>query len=156
MLFQDPKPGRNRRKYKHGRRHYAKDALQSRYSEKYSERRKTRQAGKVKVRQQTEWLGLAPNKAPMRPRHGYAERQSFRLAPLHGWLRERIGQSWREVKAQLSELLLSAGQSGYVAYREITERQVWNEYVEGPIAGAPFNKPKFYVSAEDGSLRFGS
>lgn len=53
-----PKPGRNRRKFKHGRRNYAKGALKSRYSEKHSAQRKTRQARKVKIRQQTERLDL--------------------------------------------------------------------------------------------------
>lgn len=156
MTSQDPKPGRNRRKFKHGRRNYAKDALKSRYSEKNSAQRKTRQAGKVKAYQRAERLGLALNKAPIRPRHGYAGRPSFRLAPLHGWLRKRIGQPWRDVKAELSNLLLSDGQAGYAAYREITGRQVWNEYLEGPVANAPYTKPKFYVSKADGTLRFGA
>jgi hypothetical protein len=156
MSFHDPKPGRNRRKFKHGPRNYAKDALKSRYSEKYSEKRATKQAGKIRARQQDERHNLALNKAPMRPRHGRVERQSFRLAPIHGFLRKRIGQPWRDVKAELAALLLSAGHSGYAAYREITEREVWNEYFNGPVAGAPFNKPKFYIAKADGSLRFGS
>ena len=154
MPFQDPKPGRNRRKYKHGRRHYAKDLLKSRASEKYSEQRATRKAGRLRMRQRAEHQNSLPGREAIRPRWGYLERQSFRMAPLLGWLRKNVGRSWAEVHAEIAGWLDLNSQTGYAAYREVTEAVVWDENVDGPVSSWHLSNSGFYVKCGSDLLRF--
>ncbi len=152
MLFQDPKPGRNRRKYKHGQRHYVKRLLKSRVSEQYSEQRATRQAGRLKLRQREARTGARARQAPMRPRWGRLERQSFRMAPLRAWLREREGEAWSAVKADLVALLNPSSHTGYAAYREMLHWVVWDENEDGPVPASHFTRSPFYVPLAQGRL----
>ena len=153
MPFHDPKPGRNRRKYKHGNRHYVQQLLKSRASEQYSEQRATRQAGRLKLRQREERTGFMALRESMRPRWGYLERQSFRMAPIRAWLRKREGELWSDVKADLVQLLDPGSRAGYAAYRELLYWIVWDENEDGPVRSAHFSRSPYYVPREDGRLR---
>ncbi|MEM9928498.1 MAG: hypothetical protein AAF840_01640 [Bacteroidota bacterium] len=145
MPFRDPKPGRNRRKYKHGDRHYVKRLLKSRASENYSEQRATRKAGKLKYRQREDRQNSLAQREKMRPRWGYLERQSFRLAPLRTWLRKREGKLWSDVKSDMVALLDPGSRAGYAAYRETLRWLVWDENEEGPVTSAHFSRSPYYV-----------
>lgn len=153
MPFQDPKPGRNRRKYKHGKSHYAKNLLRSRASEKYSEQRATRKAGRLRMRQRAEQQDSLPRSEAIRPRWGYLERQGFRMVPLLGWLRKKAGQPWPTVLAEIAGRLDLNSQTGYAAYREVTETIVWNENVDGPVSQWHLSNSGFYVERGDNLLR---
>lgn len=153
MPFQDPKPGRNRRKYKHGQQHYAKGLLKSRGGEKYSEQRATRKAGRLQLRQRMARIDVQPNHEAMRPRWGYLERQSFRMAPLRRWLRQRVGQPWTVVQAELIQLLDPSSRTGYAAYRELLYWIIWDENEDGPVTKNRFFHSPFYVDREEGRLR---
>lgn len=153
MSFKDPKPGRNRRKYKHGHRHYVKGLLKSRGGEKYSEQRATRKAGRLRLRQRAAKTGMLPDREPMRPRWGYLERQSFRMAPLRAWLRKRVGQPWTVVQADLIQLLDPGSRAGYAAYRELLYWIIWDENEDGPVEKNRFFHSPFYVDREEQLLR---
>jgi len=154
MSFQDPKPGRNRRKFKHGRRYYARKLLKSRASEQYSCRRATRQAGRLRLRQREERLGLNPGHEPMRPRWGYAERQSFRMAPVLQLLRHWVGSPWAEARASIRGQLNLNKKTDYTAYRNLTDRVVWNENTDGPVSSHHLSKFGYFVRAGDSVLRY--
>lgn len=154
MPFQDPKPGRNRRKYKHGKSHYAKDLLKSRASEKYSEQRTTRKAGRLRLRQRAEYQDALPHREPIRPRWGYLERQSFRMAPLLGLLRKKVGHPWPAVLAEISGVLDLNSQTGYAAYREVTDTVVWDENGDGPVSAWHLANSGFYVEIGSNLLRY--
>ncbi|WP_273446188.1 hypothetical protein [Neolewinella agarilytica] len=154
MSFQDPKPGRNRRKYKHGHRYYVKELLKSRGGEKYSEQRATRQAGKGRSRQRAERLGLATNHEPMRPRWGYAERQSFRMAPLLQILRQWVGKPWAEAKADIVGQFNLSNRTNYTAYRTLVEGVVWDENVDGPVSSYHLSKFGYYVAVGERCLHY--
>ncbi|WP_020568482.1 hypothetical protein [Neolewinella persica] len=153
MSFQDPKPGRNRRKYKHGHRHYVKSLLKSRGGEKYSEQRATRQAGRLQLHQRVARVDVLPGHEPMRPRWGDLERQSFRMAPLRAWLRKRVGQPWAVVQADLTQLLNPGSRTGYAAYRELRYWIIWDENEDGPVVNNSFFHSPFYVDREEGCLQ---
>jgi hypothetical protein len=153
MSFQDPKPGRNRRRYKHGHRHYVKGLLKSRGGEKYSEQRATRKAGRLKLRQRAAKTGMLPDREPMRPRYGYLERQSFRMAALRAWLRKRVGQPWAKVQADLIQLLDPGSRAGYAAYRELLIWIIWDENEDGPVENTHFSRSPFYVDRKNSCLR---
>lgn len=152
MPLQDPKPGRNRRKYK--RSHYAKDLLKSRASEKHSEPRATRQAGRLSKRQREEHLDTLPRMEPIRPRWGTLERQSFRMAPLLGWLRKKVGLPWSAVLTQIIGRLDLNSPTGYTAYRELTVSVVWDENVDGPVSSWHLSNSGFYVESTSNLLRY--
>ncbi len=153
MSFIDPKPGRNRRRYKHGQQQYVKGLLKSRGSEKYSEQRATRKAGRLKQRQRGNRVDVLPAHEPIRPRWGRLERQSFRMAPLRAWLHQRVGLPWDQVRAELVQLLDPNTQAGYAAYRELLYWIIWDENEDGPLKKNSFFHSPFYVDREKRCLR---
>lgn len=154
MIYQDPKPGRNRRKYKHGRRYYARKLLKSRANEKHSCPRATRQAGRHRSRQRAERLGLAANHEPMRPRWGYLERQSFRMAPVLQILRQWVGKSWGEAKADITGQLNLSNKTDFTAYRTLVEHVVWDENTDGPVSSYHLSKVGYYVAMGEWCLSY--
>jgi hypothetical protein len=89
----------------------------------------------------------------MRPRWGYLERQSFRMAPLRAWLRKRVGQPWTVVQADLIQLLDPGSRAGYAAYRELLYWIIWDENEDGPVEKNRFFHSPFYVDREEQLLR---
>jgi len=76
------------------------------------------------------------------------------MAPLLGWLKKEVGQSWPIIHAEIIGRLNLNSHTGYAAYREVIDGVVWDENVDGPVSSWHLTNSGFYIKIGSDLLRY--